>query len=142
MRTLKFRGICIQTGEFVYGGGVDTQRDTPIIINHGNRHFVIAESVAQFTGFKDVHGVDIYERDIVGWGHIEGFTECRPRQAVVHLEPDLCFKTFNLGEHNHTFHWGSFSYARCLNRAMEVLGSVDLTPELIIEDAPEASDDD
>lgn len=130
MRKLKFRGICITTGEYVYGGGIDTQRDTPVIINHGERFFVKPESIAQYTGHNDRNNVEIYERDMVMWGHIDGFSESRPRKAVVHLEPSLCFKTFNL-ENDHTFKFGNFAYARVLDKAMEVIGSLDKTPELM-----------
>jgi len=35
MRELKFRGICLASGNMVFGGGIDTQRDTPRIFNQG-----------------------------------------------------------------------------------------------------------
>lgn len=123
MRKLKFRGVCIKNGKYVYGGGIDSQRDTPVIINHGNKHFVDAKSIAQFTGLLDMHGVEIYEKDLVRWGHVNGYKENMPREAVVKLKPDLCFETFNLGEYNHTFHFGNFAYARVINKAMEVFGN-------------------
>ncbi len=63
MRELKFRGISIVTGEWVYGGGIDTQRDTPFIINHGERYLVDADTIGQFTGLHDVHGTEIYAGD-------------------------------------------------------------------------------
>jgi len=65
MREIKFRGIDLITGKMVYGGGVDSQRDTPVIINHGARHFVDADTLGQFTGLKDKGGVEIYEGDVV-----------------------------------------------------------------------------
>lgn len=62
---IKFRGIDIKTGEMVFGGGIDSQRDTPIIINHGERHFVDAKTVGQFTGEKDIDDNELYQGDIV-----------------------------------------------------------------------------
>lgn len=107
----------------MYGGGIDSQRDIPIIINHGERHFVDPKSVAQFIGLLDIHGVEIYEKDLVRWGHIKGYEENKPREAVVEFKPDLCFKTLNLGQYNHTFHFGNFAYADVINKAMEVFGN-------------------
>jgi uncharacterized phage protein (TIGR01671 family) len=85
--------------------------------------------VMQFTGLTDVSGVEIYEGDIVHWGHIKGYEEYLPRKAVVEFSPDLTFSTFNL-ENNHKFRFGCFSY-RNTNNAVEVIGNIHQNPELL-----------
>jgi uncharacterized phage protein (TIGR01671 family) len=84
----------------------------------------------QFTGLTDKNGVEIYEGDLVKWGHVEGYIESTPRIAKVNLHPALNFETVNLGKNNHRFHYGSFAYARFINRAMEVIGNIHQNPEL------------
>ena len=65
MINLKFRGKCIKTGNWVYGGGIDSQRDTPIIINHGERYHVDAKSVGVSSGVTDKDGIEAYQGGIV-----------------------------------------------------------------------------
>jgi hypothetical protein len=77
MREVKFRGLSIETGEFVYGGFVNAFIGGESIVvadtidygddcgDYNEIVQVIPSSVEQFTGLKDINGVDIYEGDIV-----------------------------------------------------------------------------
>jgi len=83
----------------------------------------------QFTGLHDVTGEEIYEGDIVRWGHIAGYEEYNPRKAVVEFSPDLTFATFNL-EKNNKFRFGNFAY-RNTDDALEIIGNIYQNPELL-----------
>lgn len=49
MREILFRGIDISNGNWAYGG-ISIRRYMSVIIDHGNKHYVDAKTVGQFTG--------------------------------------------------------------------------------------------
>ena len=72
-REILFRGKRADTKEWIYG---DVQQNVDAVkireqepnIQHVARSFVvIPETVGQYTGMKDIHGVKIFEGDIVNY---------------------------------------------------------------------------
>lgn len=89
---------------------------------------VVYETICQYTGLIDKNGVKIFDGDIVKWGHVDGYHEHPIRIAIVQINPDIQFDTgFTI------FHYGSFAYADKTDKALEVIGSIHTTPELIGE---------
>ena len=93
----------------------------------------------QYTGLNDRKGKEIYEGDVVKWGHLPNRSECWHRVAIVEMFPSLQFNILHYIDgktlekkkgDNHIFGFSNFIYKDTHN-SLEVIGNVYEHPELL-----------
>ena len=140
MREIKFRAFDKKENEMFYSSMYQDKTS----MAYGLSNFLrecgdIEDTLMQYTGLKDKNGVEIYEGDVVKWGHLPNRSECWHRVATVEMFPSLQFNILHYIDSktlekkkgdNHIFGFSNFIYKDTHN-SLEIIGNIYENPELL-----------
>ncbi|MDQ7067778.1 MAG: YopX family protein [Sulfurimonas sp.] len=139
MREIKFRFFDNHRSKMIIGDDLDITNCNVISQCLSSDEDYIC---MQFTGLKDKNNIEIFEGDIVKWGHANTYSsESFHRIAEVELFPSLQFrilwyfdthKNCKKETDGHIFEFGRFSY-KDTDKHLEVIGNIYQNKELLNE---------
>jgi uncharacterized phage protein (TIGR01671 family) len=116
MREIKFRALCAVNCSWVYYGTAITGTVDYLQLRK--------ETESQYTGLKDVNGVEIYERDIVSDHNGIGI--------IKYSEIEAAYKvSYNDGLNDGFSKWFIDYMNRHERNSIEVIGNIHENPELL-----------
>lgn len=139
MREIKFRAKTLKEGKWVYGfyahfidsfRGRETHRIFSGMADSDPEDFfpdfeaVDPATVGQFTGIRDINGIDIYEGDIVRYRWTDERYKKNPRYCIVAINYRNNSARFQAGDIYHEDLWAP---------KLEVIGNIYDNPELLDE---------
>ncbi|WHY76252.1 YopX family protein [Neobacillus sp. WH10] len=144
MREIKFRGLDVMTGDWVYGSHVQTGLGMHYIIPQNLIADAIPQSkvdnttVGQFTGLKDKNGREGFIGDIANYQRIQ-YTDCS-RSEIEEISPPVIGELYyadgiwlGLRKNDGTgiiFMPGMVSGNEC-NEELEIIGNIYENPDLL-----------
>lgn len=132
MRTIKFRAWDKEDTQMrdvlavsFYHRVLSVEYEGDQFVQDGMNRFILM----QYTGLLDKNKIEIFEGDIVKWGHLNQWSREQPhRIAEVKFNPDIQFHS-QVG----VFNFGSFAYRDTTETDLEVIGNIYEHPELLEE---------
>lgn len=136
-REIKFRGKRTDNGDWVYGDLEYNRKNKSTRIHtytpdgyYDRQHFVVNDTVGQFTGLLDKHGTEIYEDDFLEIGSLMGLITWHPRGY-------WCIHTAmkdNVQHHDYNNLGEMLDYAMLKCYDSKVIGNIHGNPELLKEE--------
>lgn len=123
MRTIKFRGVRLDYGGWIYGSLLFTEGGCSYIFPDEAKLLTGAiqideNTIGQFTGLTDKNGNDIYEGDIV-----KPFTDEKHLAQIIFS--NRCFKILTKTPDDNYHGWNYFK------EEISIVGNIHQNPELI-----------
>ena len=131
-REIKFRGKKIDNNEWVYGGYFSSSEEEGLVhyifCSINGAEPVIAETIGQFTGIKNVLQEEIYDGDIVKIEFKEAFNSKNyiNISEVIWSESSLRWDVpvYNGAKHGLPLNWGGYE-------SLEIIGNIHENKELL-----------